>query len=57
MKFQFKSIDTWLEGICRSHCKLHNWNLSSVKGAKSLFNVEDEKEIEESDLDDGSQKS
>lgn len=25
MTFHFKSLDTWLEGICKSHCEEHPW--------------------------------
>ena len=25
IKFHYKSIDTWLEGVCKSHCKEHAW--------------------------------
>jgi len=25
IKYHFRSIDTWLEGICQSHCKEHPW--------------------------------
>jgi len=26
IKYHFKSIDTWLEGTCRSFCDEHNWD-------------------------------
>ncbi|CAG5125033.1 unnamed protein product [Candidula unifasciata] len=53
-QYIFKSIDTWLMGICRSHCPQHPWRLKTRKPhRKSVFNVEDticdEKASDESD--------
>lgn len=25
IKFHFKSLETWLEGTCKSHCEAHPW--------------------------------
>ena len=25
IKYYFKSLDTWLDGVCRSHCSIHTW--------------------------------
>lgn len=52
IKFHYKSLDTWLEGICKSHCEQHSW--SSCKGMwapnkKSIFSIEDE--YDEGDMD------
>ena len=52
IKFHYKSIDTWLEGICKSHCSEHEWNTSNVKwapGKKSIFNLAEE--YDDADLD------
>ncbi|GFR77985.1 protein polyglycylase TTLL10-like isoform X4 [Elysia marginata] len=41
-QYIFKSIDTWLMGICHSYCSKHPWRLRKVNpSAKSIFNVED----------------
>ncbi|RUS81566.1 hypothetical protein EGW08_010667, partial [Elysia chlorotica] len=41
-QYIFKSIDTWLMGICHSYCPKHPWRLRKVNpSAKSIFNVED----------------
>ena len=59
MKYHFKSLDTWLDGICRSHCKEHAWTSSNVDvaaaGKKSIFNPEndyDEDDMNAPDCDD-----
>ena len=26
IKYYFRSLDTWLDGVCRSFCKEHPWN-------------------------------
>ena len=52
MQYHFKSIDTWLEGICKSHCKEHAWsstNLQWAPGKNSIFKMEDG--YDEADLD------
>ena len=43
IQFHYKSIDTWLEGICRSFCETHEWRSDKVSwapGKHSLFNYE-----------------
>jgi hypothetical protein len=52
IQFHYKSIDTWLEGICRSWCNEHAWKSSTLLWApnkKSIFT--DEEEYTEADLD------
>lgn len=52
IKWHYKSIDTWLEGICRSWCNEHSWKSSTVVWApnkKSVFTGEEE--YTEADLD------
>ncbi|CAD5115486.1 DgyrCDS4455 [Dimorphilus gyrociliatus] len=44
MKYIFKSIDTWLMGICRSHCPDHKWknrNETYKSTKKSIFKIQD----------------
>ena len=51
IKFHYKSIDTWLEGICRSFCSQHSWssaNMQWAPGKKSIFSIDDE--YDEADL-------
>ncbi|XP_070560557.1 protein polyglycylase TTLL10-like isoform X2 [Ptychodera flava] len=57
MVYHFKSIDTWLQGICKSYCPEHPWRKSKYEpGKKSVFALEDS-DIEEDeaaeDFDDG----
>ena len=52
MKYHFKSIDTWLEGICKSHCAEHVWSSSNLQwapGKNSIFKMDDG--YDEADLD------
>lgn len=52
IEWHYKSIDTWLEGICKSHCNQHSWSSANMKwapGKRSIFNVNDE--YDEADLD------
>ena len=38
MEYHFKSIDTWLMGICQSHCTEHSWKRSKYQPEKkSIF--------------------
>ncbi|XP_077167321.1 inactive polyglycylase TTLL10 [Paroedura picta] len=38
MKYHFKSIETWLQGICVSHCPEHKWaSARQLPGRKSIF--------------------
>ena len=53
IEYHFKSLDTWLEGICKSHCKEHAWSQSHLQwapGKSSIFSVEGE-EYDEGDVD------
>lgn len=54
-QYYFRSIDTWLEGICKSFCKEHDWkqqNCSWVPGDKSIFGEEDGECQEDVDADE-----
>ncbi|GCB63700.1 hypothetical protein scyTo_0000185 [Scyliorhinus torazame] len=43
MKYHFKSINTWLQGICVSHCSEHKWNgPTRLPGKRSIFSLGDE---------------
>ena len=61
MKYHYKSLDTWLEGICKSHCAEHSWNSSNLQwapGKNSIFGVDagdgdyDEADLDAPDFDD-----
>ena len=49
MKYHFHSIDTWLNGVCESHCAEHPWkrNKRTLPGKKSIFNCEQQQQEEE----------
>ena len=50
--WHYKSIEPWLEGICKSHCAQHSWSSSNIQwapGKKSIFSIDDE--YDEADLD------
>ena len=52
IKFHYKSIDTWLEGICKSWCKDHEWRSSKLywqPGKNSIFNTDED--YDQADLD------
>eukprot|EP00698_Gefionella_okellyi_P003003 TRINITY_DN12830_c0_g1_i1.p1 TRINITY_DN12830_c0_g1~~TRINITY_DN12830_c0_g1_i1.p1 ORF type:complete len:254 (-),score=25.28 TRINITY_DN12830_c0_g1_i1:648-1409(-) len=51
------SLDTWLEGVCKSFCADHEWKrLAWLPGAKSIFALEAEaKEIEAGYDSDGAE--
>ncbi|MGH0125570.1 UNVERIFIED_CONTAM: hypothetical protein FKN15_023162 [Acipenser sinensis] len=57
MKYQFKSIETWLQGICVSHCSQHKWGFpKQLPSPKSIFYEEDVQEgieLEESNSEPG----
>ena len=38
IKYHFRSIDTWLKGECRSHCKEHRWLQDCTN--QSIFDAE-----------------
>src|SRR5438045_3649756 len=33
----FRSLDTWLNGECKSHCPQHPWTMVEYNGKKSIF--------------------
>ena len=42
-QFHFCSLDTWLDGVCQSHCPEHPWIIPTVfTGGKSIFDDEEE---------------
>lgn len=42
MQYHFRSIDTWLTGVCKSYCSQHSWRKSRyVPGQKSVFALDD----------------
>ncbi|XP_063409550.1 uncharacterized protein LOC134692870 isoform X1 [Mytilus trossulus] len=48
--YHFRSIDTWLKGICKSYCPEHKWKRSKFKpGKKSIFKEAQKKEKEGTD--------
>ena len=57
-KHHFRSIDTWLDGICKSHCSEHPWILDSglmldaAAGKRSIFNEDSDDENAGGYLDD-----
>ncbi|XP_038062248.1 probable beta-tubulin polyglutamylase [Patiria miniata] len=67
MVYHFKSIDTWLQGLCISHCPEHPWVVTSYQpGKKSVFALQGDSEEgqaaedsgdESCDDDDQSEKS
>ncbi|XP_078615668.1 uncharacterized protein LOC144884302 isoform X2 [Branchiostoma floridae x Branchiostoma japonicum] len=58
MQYHFRSIDTWLLGICKSYCPDHPWTRSSfVPTQRSVFAVEEpaQQDQEAGDADDHNQ--
>eukprot|EP00058_Branchiostoma_floridae_P028503 XP_002613994.1 hypothetical protein BRAFLDRAFT_67425 [Branchiostoma floridae] len=58
MQYHFRSIDTWLQGICKSYCPDHPWTRSSfVPTQRSVFAVEEptQQDQEAGDADDHTQ--
>ena len=53
MKYHFHSIDTWLNGICKSYCNEHSWTLNKqpTPGKKSIFSCQ-QQEQEQADLNE-----
>lgn len=44
IQFHYRSIETWLDGICRSHCDQHKWssaNLQWAPGKNSIFSLDE----------------
>ncbi|TFK13909.1 sodium/hydrogen exchanger 1 [Platysternon megacephalum] len=53
MEYHFKSIETWLQGTCVSHCPEHKWaSVRELPGRKSVFYPEAEQQ-EPADDDGG----
>lgn len=51
MQYHFCSINTWLEGICKSWCKIHKWTRSSFnRNKRSIFAVENDDSNQSVDL-------
>ncbi|KAM7139428.1 inactive polyglycylase TTLL10 isoform 1-T3 [Macrochelys suwanniensis] len=45
MEYHFKSIETWLQGTCVSHCPEHKWaSVRELPGKKSVFYPETEEQ-------------
>ncbi|XP_019397142.1 PREDICTED: inactive polyglycylase TTLL10 isoform X2 [Crocodylus porosus] len=45
MEYHFKSIETWLQGTCVSHCTEHKWaSARALPGKKSVFCPEAERQ-------------
>ena len=46
IKYYYKSIDSWLDGVCKSYCPEHEWNLSatnnSSRNKNSIFSLQDQ---------------
>ena len=57
IRHHFRSIDTWLDGQCVSHCTEHPWisesgSLYAAAGRRSIFNDEEDGEEAAGDYDD-----
>ncbi|KAL4221443.1 Tubulin tyrosine ligase-like [Mactra antiquata] len=51
--YHFRSIDTWLKGICRSHCSQHTWKrYKHVPAKKSIFHLPEQADEDEAAGDD-----
>jgi len=37
VRIHFRSLDTWLNGECKSHCPEHPWTMVEYNGKKSIF--------------------
>lgn len=48
--YHFKSIDTWLEGTCKSHCPEHDWKTNEYLKNVELKRAEEKKRIGSSKL-------
>ncbi|XP_052083357.1 uncharacterized protein LOC127720678 isoform X1 [Mytilus californianus] len=56
--YHFRSIDTWLKGICKSYCPEHKWKRSKFKpGKKSIFKEAQKKEKEGTDQQQASDQA
>lgn len=48
MQYHFKSIDTWLQGVCKSFCPDHPWKLRKFEpGKHSIFSLQQQSQYEE----------
>lgn len=55
MKYHFKSINTWLMGICKSFCPEHSWRSSAYDpGKKSIFAEDEEDQCQAAEEEEGS---
>ncbi|CAN0339753.1 unnamed protein product, partial [Ectocarpus fasciculatus] len=57
IRHHFRSIDTWLDGQCVSHCTEHPWisesgSLYAAAGRRSIFNDQEDGEEAAGDYDD-----
>ena len=58
IEFHYRSLDTWLEGVCRSFCPTHkwsNWKVFWVPDKKSIFSsdeIYDENDMDAPMIDD-----
>jgi hypothetical protein len=57
VRYHFRSLDTWLEGECRSHCPEHPWQsdllgLAAAAGKRSIFNSDSDDDVESAGGDD-----
>jgi hypothetical protein len=56
-KYHFRSIDTWLNGVCKSFCPEHPWNSdllahAAATGKRSIFYTPESREQGEDELKD-----
>ena len=55
MTYHFKSIDTWLMGICKSFCPDHSWRSSVYNPSKkSIFTEDEEEQCQAAEEEEGS---
>jgi hypothetical protein len=55
MKFHFKSINTWLMGVCKSFCADHSWRSSLYDpGKKSIFAENEDEQCQAAEEEEGS---
>jgi len=53
VQYHFRSIDTWLDGVLRSHCDEHPWQSDALSyvdaaGKRSIFcSAEEEQDVEQ----------
>jgi tubulin--tyrosine ligase like protein 10 len=58
VKYHFRSIDTWLDGVCKSCCPEHPWStddtvIRGATGKNSIFYVDsDDEDAGNADIDD-----